>query len=114
MRRFFSHHKRCIYGSLRNRDYLFREKEGTNFTDCGLGWEQLGLAIRGLVTAHVPAQSFILVTLGSLLVLMVSWRITFVYVFSSNEKSLEARPTSRKGGAFEFLQVRSVSGNFHF
>lgn len=68
---------------------------------------QLGLVIRSIVTAHVPAQAFILVSLGSLLVLMVGWRVAYVYIFADGGKSVEKRRSNRQGGAFEFLEVKS-------
>jgi hypothetical protein len=66
---------------------------------------QLGLVIRSIVTSHVPAQAFILVSLGSLLVLMVGWRVAFVYVFASGGNTVEKSPGNRSGGVFEFLEV---------
>ena len=57
------------------------------------------------MTSHVPAQSFILVSLGSLLVLMVGWRVAFVYIFASGENTVQKRSGNRSGGIFEFLEV---------
>ena len=59
------------------------------------------------MTAHVPAQAFILVSLGSLLVLMVGWRVAYVYIFADGGKSVEKRRSNRQGGVFEFLEVKS-------
>lgn len=61
------------------------------------------------MTAHVPAQAFILVSLGSLLVLMVGWRVAYVYIFADGGKSVEKRQSNRQGGVFEFLEVKSPS-----
>lgn len=65
----------------------------------------LGLVIRSIVTSHVPAQAFILVSLGSLLVLMVGWRVAFVYVFASGGNTVEKSQGNRSGGIFEFLEL---------
>lgn len=56
------------------------------------------------MTSHVPAQAFILVSLGSLFVLMVGWRIAYVYVFASGEKAVPTK-ANRRGGVFEFFEV---------
>jgi hypothetical protein len=64
----------------------------------------LGLIIRTIVTSHVPAQAFILVSLGSLFVLMVGWRIAYVYVFASDEKAAPTK-VNRRGGVFEFFEL---------
>lgn len=57
------------------------------------------------MTSHVPAQTFILVSLGSLLVLMVGWRVAFVYVFANGGNTVQTKPANRSGGVFEFLEV---------
>lgn len=65
----------------------------------------LGLVIRGIVTSHMPAQAFILVSMGSLLVLMVGWRVAYVYVFANGGNVVESKPANRSGGVFEFLEL---------
>jgi hypothetical protein len=57
------------------------------------------------VTSHVPTQAFIMVFLGSLLVLMVGCRVAFVYVFASGGDTIEKSPGNCSEGIFEFLEI---------
>ncbi|XP_002988031.2 uncharacterized protein LOC9656762 [Selaginella moellendorffii] len=63
----------------------------------------LGLVIRTLITGHTPPQTFILISMGSTFVLLVSWRTLFTALFPNEDTS---RDTSvKKGSILEFFEL---------
>ncbi|CAA7024517.1 unnamed protein product [Microthlaspi erraticum] len=63
----------------------------------------LGIVIRSTSSGHVPAYSFILVTMGSTAVLLIGWRALLFSVLPSESKKKD--DTYRKGSAFELFEL---------
>ncbi|KAJ0232104.1 T121 protein [Hirschfeldia incana] len=63
----------------------------------------LGVIIRSTSSGHIPAYSFILVTMGSTAVLLIGWRALLFSVLPSESKKKD--DTYRKGSAFELFEL---------
>ncbi|VVB17422.1 unnamed protein product [Arabis nemorensis] len=63
----------------------------------------LGVAIRSTTSGHIPAASFILVTMGSTAVLLIGWRALLFSVLPTESKKKD--DMYRKGSAFELFEV---------
>jgi len=64
---------------------------------------QLGIIIRSASSGHIPAYSFVLVTMGSTAVLLIGWRALLFSVLPTESKKKD--DTYRKGSAFELFEV---------
>ncbi|KFK27684.1 hypothetical protein AALP_AA8G415200 [Arabis alpina] len=63
----------------------------------------LGVAIRSTTSGHIPAASFILVTMGSTAVLLIGWRALLFTVLPTASKKKD--DVYRKGSAFELFEL---------
>ncbi|KAJ4917363.1 hypothetical protein Rs2_02913 [Raphanus sativus] len=63
----------------------------------------LGVIIRSTSSGHIPAYSFVLVTMGSTAVLLIGWRALLFSVLPSESKKKD--DTYRKGSAFELFEL---------
>ncbi|KAF8023072.1 hypothetical protein BT93_F0536 [Corymbia citriodora subsp. variegata] len=63
----------------------------------------LGIAIRVVLSSHIPPYNFILVTMGSTAVLLIGWR-TLLYSVLPNDKSKKS-DVYRRGSPFELFEL---------
>lgn len=63
----------------------------------------LGIIIRSASSGHIPAYSFVLVTMGSTAVLLIGWRALLFSVLPTESKKKD--DTYRKGSAFELFEL---------
>ncbi|EOA38435.1 hypothetical protein CARUB_v10010055mg [Capsella rubella] len=63
----------------------------------------LGIVIRSASSGHIPASSFVLVTMGSTAVLLIGWRTLLFSVLPTQSKKKD--DTYRKGSAFELFEL---------
>ncbi|EFH70258.1 predicted protein [Arabidopsis lyrata subsp. lyrata] len=63
----------------------------------------LGIIIRSASSGHIPASSFVLVTMGSTAVLLIGWRALLFSVLPTESKKKD--DTYRKGSAFELFEL---------
>ncbi|XP_010500170.1 PREDICTED: uncharacterized protein LOC104777594 [Camelina sativa] len=63
----------------------------------------LGIVIRSASSGHIPASSFVLVTMGSTAVLLIGWRALLFSVLPTESKKKD--DTYRKGSAFELFEL---------
>lgn len=63
----------------------------------------LGIAIRAVLSSHIPPYNFILVTMGSTAVLLIGWRTLLCSVLP-NEESKKS-DVYRRGSPFELFEL---------
>ncbi|KAL8251709.1 hypothetical protein R6Q59_035402 [Mikania micrantha] len=65
----------------------------------------LGIAIRATSIGHIPATSFIAVTMGSTALLLIGWRALISNILADDDQSKKNDDVYKRGSPFELFEL---------